>query len=454
MKKKFKLLLILPHGPIHRYKEGTYKKALRYAPLTLPLLASLIPDDLDVEVKLVDEGAIKLDTSINADLVGISVMTGNAKRAYNMAQFFKKKGATVILGGVHVSLMPEEAKKYADSIFIGLAEKDFATILRDYANKNLKKVYYQSKDYNFRDIPLVKRELFDKKKYVTTNTIETTKGCINKCEFCAIAKANNFCMYFRPVDEVINEIKTFKSKEVLFLDPSPMENIEYSKKFLKEFSKLDKFWVGCSTLKIFEDKELLKLLKKSRCKGLLIGFESINQEVLNSMNKRFNPSKKYKEYIRILHDLGIAVQGCFVFGFDHDTKDVFKRTVDFVYESNIDLPQFSIYTPFPGTEAFNKLEREKRIIERDWSLYDAEHVVFKPLNMTKKELFNGLKYAWEKSYSLKSITKRLLMSKCLLPFSIPANLGYRFYAKNFKKYSNNFMIKSSNIELLKDQFDN
>jgi radical SAM superfamily enzyme YgiQ (UPF0313 family) len=208
---------------------------------------------------------------------------------------------------------------------------------------------------------------------------------------------------------------------------------------------LNKRWVSPATLKIADDEELLKLAAQSGCKGLLIGFESVSQLTLKQMRKAFNYVDKYRNQVEKLHHFGIAIQACFVFGFDTDDKTVFERTVELVNKLNLDLPRFTAYTPFPGTPVFNRLKSENRIIEYDWSFYDAQHVVFQPKLMSPEELQEGLFWAWRQSYTFDSIFRRLSGARCILSYSIPANLAYRFYARNLHKYSKETMRDNSMV---------
>lgn len=440
-----KLLLILPHGPIHRAGTGTYKRALRYAPLTLATLVALIPKELDVEVKLIDEGAEEWNPKeyLDVDLVGISVMTGTARRAYSIADYFRSNDIKVILGGIHTTLMPEEAQRHADSIVVGLAEETWPQALRDFSDNCLKSRYQMRANLTSDSFitPIPDRSIFDKKKYITVNSIESTRGCAYTCSFCAVARAWGNRYFMRPIESIISEISQMQGNELCFLDPSMTCNRDFSLRLFRAMIPFKKWWVGCATIDVAHDPELLKAMAASGCRGLLIGFESVSQNSLYEVNKPFNNVNRYLEAIKKLHEHGIGIQACFVFGLDTDDRDVFKRTVEFVYRSEIDLPQFSVLTPFPGTEVFNELDRAGRIINRNWSLYDAEHVVFKPKNMSVEQLQQGLIYAWRKSYSLRSIFKRLSGSRCLLSIAIPANLGYNFYARHLASYTPERMLE-------------
>lgn len=442
-----KLLLILPHGPIHRAGTGTYKRALRYAPLTLATLVALIPPELGFRVKIIDEGADVWNPKdfLDYDLVAISAMTGTAVRAYAMADFFRHHKIPVIMGGIHPTLMPQEASLHADSVVTGLAEESWPQALRDFCRGQLKPFYHMRSDINLANhyTPIPDRSIFDRKKYITVNSIEATRGCAFKCTFCAVATAWGNRYYTRPVASLIEEIRGLEGNELCFLDPSMTCNREHSLQMFRAMKPLNKWWVGCSTIDVAHDPELLKAMAESGCRGLLIGFESVSPQSLQEVKKPTNDVKRYREAVRRFHDYGIGIQACFVFGLETDDRGVFQRTVDFIYESEIDLPQFSVLTPFPGTAIYRELAAQNRIIENNWTLFDAEHVVFKPKNMSVDQLQEGLIFAWRKSYSLRSIFKRLSGSRCLLSISIPANLGYNYYARHLSSYTPDKMLRET-----------
>ena len=203
--------------------------------------------------------------------------------------------------------------------------------------------------------------------------------------------------------------------------------------------------MGCATIRIGQDDELLDLAARSGCRGLLIGFESISGNTLTSINKNFNSPNKYVEMIKKLHDKKIAIMGCFVFGLDSDDKDVFKRTVEFVQKNNIDLPCFRVNTPFPGTNYFDKMKAAGRITSFNWSCYDAQHVVIVPTKMTAEELQAGHRWAWHETYKWQSIAKRLLGSKAALGTNLLTNAGYHYYSKNLPKYSREVLARDIKI---------
>jgi radical SAM superfamily enzyme YgiQ (UPF0313 family) len=423
-----RIQLLQPAGAIHRHGTGIFKRSLRYAPLTLTTLAALVPEELDAEIAIQDEGVGPLELDFEADLVGISAITGTALRAYEVADRLRARGQTVVLGGVHPTLLPDEAALHADAVVVGHAEESWPELLRDFAAGRLQKRYFRPTPRELK-IPRPRREMLDRKRYMTTNSIEATRGCPHRCEFCAVPAAWPGVYAHRPIADVIAEIESFDQPHALFIDLSPVEDVRYAKELYRAMIPLRIRWLGLATTRIAEDGELLKLAAESGCKGLLIGFEAVDQPTLDGMQKPFHQAAQYAEVVKKLHDHGIAIQGCFVFGFDTDDESVFERTVEFVDRVKIDLPRYAVMTPFPGTGAYRRLKSEGRLLHEDWSLYDVEHVVFRPKQMTPERLQEGLQWSWRQSYSWRSIATRILGSRCMVPLSLTLNFGYRFFAK-------------------------
>lgn len=427
-----KIQLLLPAGEIHRHRTGIFKRSLRYAPLTLTTLTALVPDDVPAEVTIQDEGVQPLDLDFDADLVGISAITGTAPRAYNIADALRAKGHTVVLGGVHPTLLPDEAARHADAVVIGYAEQSWPRLLRDFQQGSLQPRYHAPTGKTLH-VPPARRDLLDRKKYSTVNSIEATRGCPHRCEFCAVPAAWSGIYAHRPIADVIAELETFDKPHALFIDLSPVEDVRYAKELYRAMIPLRIQWVGLATTRIAEDEELLCLAAQSGCRGLLIGFESVSQASLNGTQKHFHQASHYAESIKKLHDHGIGIQGCFVFGFDTDDESVFERTVEFVDRVKMDLPRYAVMTPFPGTAAFRQLEAEGRLLHKNWSLYDVEHVVFQPRQMPPERLQEGLEWSWRQSYRWGSIVRRIAGSRCVVPLSVSLNYGYRSYARRLSE---------------------
>lgn len=433
-----KITLLMPQSEMYR-KRGIFSKSLRYAPLTLTTLAALVPEELHAEIRIIDEGVEDLNIeAIDADIVGITCITANAPRVYKLARTLRERGITVVIGGVHPTLVPAEAQPRADAIVVGYAEQSWPQLLKDFASGKMQSRYDEGPGYRFANVPEPRRDLLKKDGYITINTVQAVRGCPYKCNFCVVPVAWPGYLQ-RPIPEVIREIERLEGNSFLFLDLSPIENPTYIKQLYRELIPLKKRWGGLATIRIARDREMLKLAAQSGCGGLLIGFESVSAATLKQMRKGFNKPEQYSEAARIIHDHGIAINGCFVFGLDGDDKGIFERTVEFVNKAAIDLPRFSVATPFPGTPLYHQLSTEGRILIKDWSYYGGQNVVFQPKNMTVDELQEGVRWAWRQVYSLPSIVRRVAGSAAsrsglVLKTSLLANIGYTKYARMLPDY--------------------
>lgn len=432
---KPRVVLLSPRGPLYRHKTGIWKKSLRYMPLTLTTLAALVPPELNAEVLLLDEGIQDIDPNIEADLIGISAITGTAPRAYELAEQFRQRSVPVVLGGVHPTLMPEEAARHADAVVVGYAEQTWPELLRDFAAGRMQARYDQGPHLSLANMPFARRDLLPARQYTIIHTIEATRGCIHQCEFCVVPAAWGRPLH-RPIDDVVAEIQHMQAKRLIFLDLNLIADIPYAKELFTALIPLKIKWGGLATTIIAWDDELLDLLARSGCRGLLIGFETLSRECLVETNKAFNMRQDYHEVVRKVHDRGIAIQGTFVFGFDHHNKDSFAETLNFVMEANIDLPRYAILTPFPGTPLFRRLQQEGRLLTEDWSLYDGQHVVYQPRELTAEQLQHGTEWAWKQTYRYRSIAVRLMGSRIQIPLSLATNLAYRFYAFHLHEFYN------------------
>jgi radical SAM superfamily enzyme YgiQ (UPF0313 family) len=429
-----RILLVSPKGPLYRHRTGIFRKSLRYAPLTLTTLASLVPPDVPAKITIVDEGIQDVDTEVEADLVGMTVITGSAPRSYELAARFRKRGVPVVLGGPHVTLIPEDAAPHADSIVTGYAEDTWPQLLRDVRDGRLQPRYSQSPDLSLAGRPFPRRDLLPDGPYTTKHVFEATRACVHNCEFCVVPAAWGRKQIQKPVEDIIADIKQMRSRRLIFIDLNLIADRDYARKLFKALIPLKVKWFGLSTTLLVRDRELLELARASGCTGLLMGLESISMDNLRSADKAFNSPGEYKELVRDLHGHGIALMGCFVLGMDGDTAETPMETARFAVEAGIDLPRFAIQTPFPGTALYHRLSAEGRILSRDWSLYDGQHVVHQPKRMTVQELQDGHEAAWRHAYRYDSIARRLANGRIQLPVVLAANLGYRFYAHNLHRY--------------------
>jgi radical SAM superfamily enzyme YgiQ (UPF0313 family) len=427
---KTRILLIMPDANMHKFMILGVRRSAREAPLTLTTLAALTGDNPDIEYKLIDESVDDVPLDWPADLVGISIMTGTSLRGYALADHFRRRGIPVVLGGVHCNIMPAEAKKFADSIMIGMADVLWKKLVDDFRAGNLQPEYREPPpEGDFTGlVPTPRWDLQRKSGYMMPYVLQVTRGCMHSCDFCSVPVV--YKKYLRrPIADIVKDVKAMPGKRFVINDVSPFDDIEYSKELFKALIPLNKKWGGLSTSRIADDPELFDLMVKSGCQYLLIGFESVNQSVLNSIYKGFNKGDRYKELMYKLHSAGIIVQGCFVFGFDEDQSDVFDRTVERVQELKIDIPRYSIYTPYPGTHLFERLNAENRILSYNWGLYDTMHVVYQPKQLSPVELYEGFRGAYRKTFKINNILQRTLSAGTRFPIAFMGNLTYRAFVK-------------------------
>ena len=384
-------------------------KMSTYPSLGLALLAALTPPEFNV--KIINEECEKIDFDSPVDLVGISFLTPAAPRAYEIADAFRKKDITVVFGGVHASAMPDEAIEHADSVVIGEAENIWPKLLEDYKNKNLKRFYKANSFVDLTNLPIPRRELLNKKIYLSTNVVQASRGCPQGCEFCSIEKFFGKKARFRPVEDVIEEIKGMdRQKFLLFTDDNLIINPSYLKKLLTALIPLKRKWLGEATWVIGHKPEILKLMRKSGCLGLFIGFESVRMQPNTKKTSIYSDMRDaYLQTIKNLHKNKMAVCGAFIFGFDNDELSSFDETLRFCLDVDVDVAQFSSLIPFPGTPLMERLTEEGRIMTRDWSKYTYEPPgkTFHPKNITCEELEKNIGRMYREFYSYKLLLPRL-----------------------------------------------
>jgi radical SAM superfamily enzyme YgiQ (UPF0313 family) len=425
-KSRLRVLLILPDGHIHRIRIGPFVRSMREAPLTLTTLAALSPPSLNIDMKCIDGSVSKIPENYPADLVGISVLTGTAPSAYALADRFRYRGITVVLGGVHVTMVPEEAAQHADSIVIGPAEESWPKLLIDFSQGKLKDRYEVERPLNpvLIGVPSPRRDLQCSISYNIPNTVIATRGCRHLCDFCAVPIA--WPGYSRrPIADVIRDIQQVRAKLLVINDVSLTDDLEYAKDLFEAMIPLKKHWGGLATVQVVKDQELLELLAKSGCRYLLIGFESLNPLALKEISKNFNQPQEYAKLVETLHDNGITVQGTFIFGFDNDDTSVFDATIQQVNELKIDIPRYSILTPYPGSALYQRLIKEGRILSFNWEDYDTMHVVFRPAQMSPDELYDGFKRAYRETFKIQHIINRTHRLDLTGAINFIGNLTYR-----------------------------
>lgn len=396
-----------------------------FPPLSLAVLASLTPDSWEVDV--VDENVDLHD--IDADrpeVVGITAITSVAPRAYQIAAEYRKRGVKVIMGGMHASVLPEEALEHVDAVVVGEAEGVWEAALEDARRGRLERLYEGGRP-SLEGLPRPRLELFDPRKYVTTNLVQTSRGCPFNCSFCSVTRFFGRTYRTRPVEEVVDEVAGMRGP-VLFVDDNVVGNRKHAKSLFTALSKLRPkvTWLGQSSITIAEDEELLDLAAESGCAGLFIGFESIVAENLQRVGKGMvNKVERFLEAIRKVHRRGIGIEGAFIFGLDGDDPSIFRRTVEFAQRAKLALAQFGILTPFPGTRLYEEMKSQGRILVRDWSKYTISNVVFAPVGISKEALEEGFKWAYREFYSYRSIFGRLFNQRRNLWLFILLNLSFK-----------------------------
>ena len=417
-----KLLLITASSPeIRRVRRA---RVLNFQQITMPYLAARVPPDW--EVVHVDEEVDAIDWDMPVDVVGITFHTPSAYHTYDIAGRFQARGRFVVLGGPHVTLCPEEAAQYADAIFVGEAEGLWEDFLKDWETGATLRVYQPSCPPLLENIPMARKEFFHRRDH-TNGVLFATRGCPNQCDFCTVAVMYRHTLRRRPVAEVAAEYASFKGKVIIFWDDNIAADLEYAQKLFHAIAPYRKWWSSQASIHAGRDEAFLEAAARSGCKQVFLGLESISQSSMSEVKKGFNRVDEYSRIIQHIHAHGIAVQAGIVFGFDHDTPQIFKDTLDFLEDAGVQNATFNILTPFPGTPLFQKLEVEGRILTRDWRKYNSRaDVVYRPARMSPEELLAGFRYANARFYSLSSVAKRLIRSPVQLCWTLPLNLAYGY----------------------------
>ena len=379
------------------------RKGIGYPGLGLLTVAALTPRD--VRVRVIDESVEEIDHSHIPDLVGISVQAPTAPYAYSLASSYRKKGVTVVLGGIHVSLNPGEATEHADAIVVGEAEATWPGLLDDFRNDSLRRVYRADSVVDLEMSPRPRRDLLCADNYRVPHVVQASKGCSFACEFCSLHEYVGHTPRYRSVASVVQEIREMPGGDILFVDDNFYADSEYTSALLRELIPLRKRWISEATWQIAFDEEVLALAKASGCIGLFVGFDSINRQ--QSM-KKVPPDAApiYIEAMQNIRRAGIPVVAAFVFGLDNDEPPVFARSLEVALEGGANLVNFSALVPYPGTPIHSRLASEGRILTRDWSQYISPNVCYQPLHMSPSELREGVMWAQREFYSVRNITAR------------------------------------------------
>ena len=403
-----KIKLIAPH----EQREDTISSPFKLQRVNLPLLAALTPPGHTITI--VEEAFAPDDINQDVDLVGITVLTELALRAYRIADTYRQKAVKVVMGGIHPTVLPDEALEHADAVVVGEAEGIWPRLVSDAASGQMQRLYRAGKMTDLKGLPKPRRDLLPGTKYQGYTRIpigvETSRGCPYDCEFCCIGQTLGQQYRVRPVQEVIAEIESIDSPHLFFCDDALGLNRNVAKKLFTEMIPLRRRWLAQGTVSLAEDLELLRLMERSGCLGLLIGFESVQKGTQNEVKKIKNLKIDFYEAMRRFHGEGFGILGSFVFGFDYENKDVFEQTLEFIMRSRMDVIQLRILTPYPGTRLYKRLLSEGRLFVRDWWLrgYPPDTLLFQPKGMTADELISGYDRLNRQAYSFGAMMKRFL----------------------------------------------
>jgi radical SAM superfamily enzyme YgiQ (UPF0313 family) len=426
---KMHVKLILPSlaeagSPLHR----PIKYSL-FPPLGLATLAAYLADNDQVTLK--DQHVEKVDLDDEPDLVVIQVYITNASRAYAMADHYRARGIFVALGGLHVSSQPEEASCHADAIFIGPGEQTFPEFLRDFRNGRPQKRYFSTTGRTLANQPPIRRDLIKRHKYLVPNALVVSRGCPHQCDFCykhAFFKGGK-SFYTQQVDSILEEIEALPGKHLYFLDDHLFANPRFAMHLFDGMKGMNRVFQGAATVSSILNEHLLNAAARAGLRSLFVGFETLSEESLRLSNKTQNLQKNYNLAINNLHELGIMINGSFVFGLDGDYPDVFEKTVEWAVANAITTATFHIMTPYPGTRLYERLKTDGRLLHSKWDLYDTRHAVYQPKNLSLDALESGYYWAYKAFYSWKNIFKASLAHQ-----SPKHQLKHLFYTGGWKKF--------------------
>ncbi len=427
-----KLLLIHAWNENERSYRSKFSSLLSYPSLTLAVIYSLIPEGAFERIDVVDENSQRVMYDKDRyDLVMISFDTSSSITAYKHCAEFRRRGAYVACGGYHATALPHEVMRHCDTVIAGPAEISVPEFIADFLNGEPKKLY---RNFNVcpANFPIPARDKITKRKKLRIPALVADRGCPNHCVYCSMGmmwKSDP-----RPVESVAAEIKGLRSKLVIFYDPNFFARREYALELMRALKPLKILWAANATADIGYDLEMLRAAKESGCRGLLIGLESLNPQSLKGAAKSFNDADKYKEIIANIHKFGIAVNGCFVVGFDSDTEEEIAALPERVDRLGLDLCRFSVLTPYPGTPLFDSLKKQGRILTEDWSRYNQHNAVFKPANFTPERLTELYRSVWKRAYSWRRVFKRTFGSpwrwKPYVFILLGANVGFKYLGIN------------------------
>jgi radical SAM superfamily enzyme YgiQ (UPF0313 family) len=400
-----------------------------FPPLGLATLAAYLdPGD---EAVLEDEHVQPLRLDDVPDLVVIQVYITNAYRAYRLADLYRARGCFVALGGLHVTSLPDEAAAHADAIFLGPGEQTFPQFLRDLRRGEPQRYYQSAAGRTLDRLPPVRRDLITRRNYLVPNSIVVTRGCPQHCDFCYkdafFAGGRSF--YTQRVDDALAEIARLPGRHLYFLDDHLLGDRRFGRALFDGMRGMNRLFQGAATVDSILRDDLVERAALAGLRSLFVGFETLSPANLASSNKRQNLGRDYAAVTKRLHDLGIMINGSFVFGMDEDDADVFPRTVDWAIEQGITTATFHIQTPYPGTRLYAHMQQQGRLTTKNWDLYDTRHVVYRPARLTPEELEAGYRWAYREFYRWPSIARASLSHE-----SVKHRVKHFAYAAGWKKF--------------------
>jgi radical SAM superfamily enzyme YgiQ (UPF0313 family) len=420
------ILLVTPENPF--IKAFRRRQFNNFSQLTMPYLAGFVRPPHTVA--LVDEYNQKIDLDAPADLVGITCNTPNASHVYALAAAFRRRGRPVVLGGPHVTLLPEEAQAHADAVVVGEAERTWPQVLADAANGRLAPFYHDPDPPPLEALPHARRDLIYRRGLLE-DTIFATRGCPHRCSYCNLRQIYHPELRFRPAEQVVAEIRTFRAPFFTFWDDQLFMDPRYAFRLCEQLEPAGKRWAAMVTLASTRNERLLAAARRAGCVCLFLGLESFSKESLRHANKAFNAVEGYQEGIERIHRHRIAVQAGIVFGFDGDDETTFEATLRGATRAALDGATVSILTPFPDTPLFKEFRRSGRLLTRDWSYYNSKTAVaFRPARMSPEALWDGYMWFRRRFFSLGCILERVARSGVRPLQSLVLNLGYRRTLKN------------------------
>jgi radical SAM superfamily enzyme YgiQ (UPF0313 family) len=423
------LLLIHPAADKDRF--GLRRRKRSSVPqLNLPLLAAHADGRFDV--RIVDENIEDIDFTQHADLVGISIMTPTAFRGYEIADSYRNRGVPVVIGGMHAFFMRDEAALHADSLVVGEAEYTWNRLLDDFLSRQMAETYSTDQLHDLKGLPVPRLDLLKKGAYTFYNIMETARGCPHHCHYCAVTQFWGNHFRFRPIPEVIDEMKSLPPGDIVFIDDNMFGHPNRAKELFEAMIPLKRHWYGQGDLRLAKDRELLDLANRAGCKWIFVGLETTDPKNLKAMGKHsLNSGGDFGSAIAAIQKAGINLFASFIVGMDNDDKSVFKNTLDFCIANRIGGANFYILTPIPGTQLFKEMEDAGRLLHKNWSRYDTNHVVFEPARMTKTDLLEGYISLYRQFYSVTSIARRIAAKGHDIPEMLALNIGRRINFRHF-----------------------